>query len=324
MKQVKYLPVGRSGLKVSNLGLGTQTWGRGTSQDDATAMLQQYHLQGGNFVELAPDAFPMFATAAAATGINKDRDELVLSVASGVDERATYGHRVDTSRRNLLAELDHALRSLQVDHIDLWTVGHWDPQVPCEEVAHTLSTAINQGKVRYAGVRGYEGWQLALLHSQIPHLLVAAQSEYHLLARGAETQLIPAASYLGVGVIAGAPIAHGVLSGQYQHGIPQDSRAARGQHTDVHALLAATTGGENGENGERANRVLRALAALATAAEGLGISMAVAASAWVRQQPGVSAIVSTPRTPQQLQEYLESAQVHIPRSILAALDDVTL
>lgn len=302
--KVMYQTVGRSGLRVSSIGLATRTWGRGTSAEQATQLLHRFLDSGGSFLALDAPAQAMFQDVS--RGINAS--DLVIAATSGVDAKAAYGRRVDTSRRNLMRELDATLQATGLDHLDLWTVGHWDPEVPVEEVASTLNQAITEGKVRYAGVRGYLGWQLALTHAAGGDI-IAAETEYNLLSRALETDLFPAAEYLQVGIIAGAPLAHGVLSGQYQHGIPETSRAAAPESAQVHSAIDASG---------------FVVPALRTAAEGLGISMAVAACAWTRQQPGVSAVLVTPRTPEHLDELLTSTDVHIPRTILAALDDVTL
>lgn len=302
--EVKYQTVGRSGLRVSSIGLATRTWGRGTDAEQATLLLNRFQEAGGTLVCLDAPAQAMFPDVARTV----DTEDLVIAATSGVDARASYGRRVDTSRRNLMRELDATLRATGLDHLDLWTVGHWDPEVPVTEVASTLNQAITEGKVRYAGVRGYEGWQLALTHAAGADI-IAAETEYNLLSRTAETHLFPAAEYLQVGIIAGAPLAHGVLSGQYLHGIPATSRAAAPESVEVHSAIDASSS---------------VVPALRTAAEGLGISMAVAACAWTRQQPGVSAVTVTPRTVDHLEELLTSTTVHIPRTIGAALDDVTL
>ncbi|GGG68158.1 aldo/keto reductase [Corynebacterium pelargi] len=288
--------IGASGLRVSTFGLGTETWGKGTDWDQARAIVRTFKDAGGTLVDVSPAAVEMASRLLGS--------EDIISVASGVNPEAPMGRRVDCSRRNLISQLDGMLRALGRDHIDLWSVGFWDPHTPAFEVADTLEQVVRQGKVRYAGVRGYQGWQLALTHRPS---VVAAITPYHLLHRTPETDLFPAAEYLGVGIIAGAPLAQGVLSGRYERGVQAQENPQR--YAEAHGLL---TGSE------------AVVKALRTAAEGLGISMAIAAAAWVRHQSGVASILATPRTDEQCAELIAAENVTLPRAIAKALDDVTL
>lgn len=306
--------LGASGLRVSALGLGTATWGAGTDADEAAGILGDFVDAGGTLV----DATPVQGGAAAAELLGRllrrrgIRGELVLSAASGVDPTRPVGRRVDCSRRALLADLDDLLALLRVDHLDLWSAGYWDPATPPEEVADTLAEAVRSGRVRYAGLRGHTGWQLAVTHAAAGRIRpVAAQAEYSLLRRGPEAELLPAAEHLGVGFIAGAPLAQGVLTGKYRDSIPEDSRgASEYADAEVQDYLDA--------------RGVTAVGALATAAEGLGVSVPAAALAWTLTRPGVSAALVGARTRAQLAEALAAGRVRLPKAICDALDDVSL
>ncbi|WP_370625034.1 aldo/keto reductase [Corynebacterium sp. TAE3-ERU12] len=306
--------LGASGLRVSALGLGTATWGASTEPDEAAAILGEFIDAGGNLV----DATPVQGGVAAAQVLGDTlrrrgmRDEVILSVASGVDPARPVGRRVDCSRRALLGELDEALSRLRTEHIDLWSVGYWDGHTPPEEVADTLEHAVRTGKVRYVGVRGYSGWQLAVTHAASGAVRpIAAQDEYNLLRRGPEHELLPAGEHLGVGFIAGAPLAQGVLTGKYRTTIPSDSRGAS-EYADAEVQDYLD---------ERGATIV---GALCTAAEGLGVSAPAAALAWVRDRPGVSSALVCARTRQQLRELLLSDEVVLPGAICSALDDVSL
>ncbi|AZA11435.1 L-glyceraldehyde 3-phosphate reductase [Corynebacterium gerontici] len=281
---------------MSSLGLGTETWTRGTDSHEAAAIARAFRDGGGSLFDVAAHAAPLAAKIL--------HREDIVSIASGVNPSAPFGQRVDCSRRNLIAQLDGMLTALGRDHIDLWTVGYWDANTPAFEVADTLEHMVRQGKVRYAGVRGYQGWQLALTHRRD---VVAAITPYNLLHRHPETDLFPAAEYLGVGIIAGAPLAQGVLSGRH------DLSTLQREHPQRYAQAHGLSSGSEA-----------VVQALKTAAEGLGISMAAAALAWVRHQPGVASVLATPRTAEQCDELLEAQTVTLPRAIVKALDDVTL
>lgn len=269
------------------LGLSTARWGKAVALDATPALLRAFLDAGGNLVDISS------VDALAGLGQEVHRRDLVLSAASGVNPDSPAGRRVDCSRRALLNDLDRILTELRLDHLDLWSVAYWDPRTPAVEVAGAIDYAMNTGRVRYAGVRGYAGWQLAVTHAH--RGLMAAQVPYSLLMREAELEIMPAAEYLGVGVIAADPLAHGVLTGEIA---PEDPHAPR-------------------LRGQRAGKIAEALR---TAAEGLGLSPDAAAVAWVRQQQSVTATLVEARTPEDI---ARCAQAVLPGPIQKALDDIS-
>ncbi|MFD8246775.1 aldo/keto reductase [Nocardia sp. NPDC059691] len=310
--------VGRSGLRVSRMGLATHTWGAHTDAEDAAGQLVAFVEAGGTLV----DTSPAYAGGAAQRilaellGDLVSRDELVLSGCAGIAPWGFAGAgmpeaaqvTVDTSRRALLRQLDRTLLEFGTDHLDIWNVAVWDPRTPLEEVASTLEQVVGSGRVRYAGVRGFGAWQLASLAAVAP--VTAAQTPYSLLARGAETDVVPAARFHGVGVIASAPLAGGILTGKYRDGVPADSRGAD------EATAAEIRSGLD----DRATRVVDALV---TAADGLGTSPLAVALAWIRDRPGVASMIVGARDIGQLTGVLAAETLELPRAIAAALDDVS-
>lgn len=307
MVGVKQRLVGLSGLRVSDIGLGTATWGESTPVEEAQVILQEFLDVGGTLVDSSPSyaqgrSQEMLAEVLAAAAV--PREHLVLSSSAGIAPRSPVGRRVDCSRRALMHQLDATLLALGTDHLDLWSVAYWDERTPPAEVADTIDWAIRTGRTRYAGVRDYAGWQLAVTaagHSA-PRI-VATQHEYSLLTRQIEEELIPAARHLGVGVIAAAPLAQGVLTGRYRGTLPHGVRA------EVHARL-----------GGKAHTIVDALT---TAADGLGIPPAVVALAWARDRAGVSSAVVGAGSAHQLRELLQVTDTVLPRAIVKALDDVS-
>ncbi|WP_245802229.1 aldo/keto reductase [Corynebacterium pacaense] len=311
---MKQRRVGASGLRVSRLGLGTSTWGAGTDLREAGAILGEFIGAGGTLI----DASPAYADGRAEQILAEllsnthTRRDVVISSSAGVDPTRPMGQRVDCSRSFLLSQLDATLSALGTDHLDLWSVGFWDDRTPLHEIADTLDYAVRTGRVRYAGVRGFAGWQLALLHAATStRPIVAAQAEYSLLLRRAEEELLPAAQHLGVGFFAGAPLGRGVLTAKYRSEIPAGSRAA-------------STFGDVEVRGYLDPRSHTIVDALDTAAVGLGISATAAAMTWVRDRPGVSSVIVGARTPEQLSELLRAERVALPAQITSALDDVSL
>ncbi|RNE49159.1 aldo/keto reductase [Corynebacterium alimapuense] len=302
--------MGLSGLRVSELGLGTATWGTTTSATNAGTMLRDFVDAGGNLVDSSPvyaegQAQETLAAALSDSGVR--REELVLSSSAGVAPQSPVGRRVDCSRRALISQLDATLSALGTDHLDLWSVGYFDEKTPPAEVSDTLDWAIRTGRTRYAGVRDYTGWQLAVTAGEMSRFsargIVATQHEYSLLVRGIEEEMIPAARHLGVGVIAAAPLAQGLLTGRFRDGVPRTARA------EVHPLL-----------GLKSHTVVEAVT---TAAAGLDLPPAVVALAWVRDRPGVTSAVAGASNPEQLRQLLRATEAVLPRAIAQALDDVS-
>ncbi|MBE1584747.1 aldo/keto reductase [Nonomuraea angiospora] len=307
--------VGRSGLSVSRLGLGTMTWGRDTDADEAAAQLRTFLDAGGNLVDTA-DVYTGGDSERLLGRMLRDsvpRSELVISTKAVV---TPTGRRPrDASRRHLIAAVDDSLNRLGLDYVDLWQLHTYDAEVPLEETLAALDAIVSSGRAVYAGVCDYTGWQLAaaavtqkMIPGRIP--ITSAQAEYSLLAREPERELLPAAADLGVGVLAWSPLGRGVLTGKYRTGIPADSRAATPHFADfVRPYLD-----------ERSRSVVESVM---TAADGLGVSPLAVALSWVRDQPGVSSAIVGARTRAQLTGALTAEDVVLPIEIRDALDDVS-
>ncbi len=307
--------LGATGLRVSRLALGTMSWGRDTDEHEARDQLAAFVEAGGTLVDTAAsyaggDAERLIGSL---LGTVADRGELVLATKAGSGAR--HGRRVDdTSRRALLATLDGSLARLGVDHVDLWQVHVWSDDTPLEETMSALEAAVTSGRARYVGVSNYSGWQTAwaaaLQRAPGRVGLASTQVEYSLLAREVEDEVLPAARALGLGALAWAPLARGVLTGKYRTGVPADSRAAS---PHLEGYVGAHLHPDS-------RRVVEAVAA---AADGLGLAPVEVALAWVRDRPGVTAPVVGARTVAQLGGALASEDVELPAEIVAALDDVS-
>lgn len=307
-------PLGRSGLWVGRFALGTMTWGRSTDEFEARDQLAAFLDAGGTFVDTAD----VYADGASETILGElleefeARDQVVLATKA---VSTAPPRRFDASRRHLLATLEQSLRRLRVDTIDLWQLHAWDPMTPMEETLAAVDAAVASGKVRYAGISNYAGWQMTRAATwqhcgpgRAP--LVTAQMEYSLMERGVEREIVPAAHALGMGLLPWSPLGRGVLTGKYRHSIPIDSRAAN----------ADTASWVQPYLDERGRRIIDALA---TAAEGLGAAPSEVALAWVRDRPGVVAPILGARTTPQLIAALAAEELELPDEITAALDDVS-
>lgn len=318
--------LGRSGLRVSRLALGTMTWGNDTSAEEAAAQLTAFVDAGGTLVDTAdvygsgPTPGPGSAACWAEEilgsllGSVVPRDTVVLATKAAA-RRGPGPFGGGASRGSLMAALDGSLRRLGADHIDLWQLHAWDPAVPLEETLGALDAAVTSGRVRYAGVCNYGGWQLGAAGSwqrAVPGRapLVSVQSEYSLLERGVEVEVLPAAAHHGAGLLPWAPLGRGVLTGKYRHGTPSDSRGASPRYAPY-------------VDHHRTDRAARVVHAVATAADGLGTSPLAVALAWVRDRPGVVAPVVGARDAAQLAGSLAAEDLALPPAIRSALDDVS-
>ena len=306
--------LGRSGLTVSRLGLGTLTWGRGVDDDGAREQLSTFVEAGGTLVDTAHS----YGDGQAETwlggflGTVVPRQDLVIVTKAGLVAGPT-GALVDPSRRALLAGLEESLRRLRTDHVDLWLAHAWCPDVPLEETIGALEYAARSGRARYVGVSNFGGWQVARAFSLLERAgvpLVADEVELSLVAREAEQEVLPAAAELGFGVLAWAPLGHGVLTGKYRGSMPPQSRATSRHFPGFVQRFLDT-------------RSVALTDALVTAARGLDVPPAHVALAWVRDLPEVGAALVGARTPTQLLTALHSEQLVLPAQIRAALDDIS-
>ena len=289
--------LGRTGLRVSSVGLGTMTWGRDTDEVEAKEQLDIFLDAGGTLLDTAASYCEGLSEEVIGQLLEQhvDRQELVLVSKAGVRTWRT-GERpsaADASRGTLLDLLDISLGRLGTDHLDLWLVQVPDATTPMEETVDALRIAVDSGRARYVGAR-----------------MAAVEVEPSLLSRGIEREVVPAAAALGLGVIGYAPLGRGVLTGKYRASTPADSR---GGSPHLRSYVAPYL----------AQRYEGVVEAVATAAVGLDRTPVEVALAWARDAPGVACTIVGARTPAQLQGALSAEDLSLPVQIRHALDEVT-
>mgnify|MGYP002654502279 FL=1 len=308
---------GASGLELSRLGLGTMTWGRDTDEIEAADQCRAFLDAGGNFIDTAAtygdgDSERVIGGL---IGTLFNRDEVIIATKAGI--AFTDGARkVDASRHSLIAELDRSLSRLGTDFVDIWQIHNWDELTPLDDTLSALDYAYTTGRARYVGISNYSGWQLARAATKqqsnsMKAPLTTVQGEYSLLNRSAEYELIDAAIECGLGFLAWAPLARGVLTGKYRKGVPSDSRGAAphfAKHIEPYLDSRST----------------KIVEAVAVAAEGLGFSPIEVALAWVRDAPGVTTALIGARTGAQLRGVLKSEEISLPDIVRTALDEISV
>jgi aryl-alcohol dehydrogenase-like predicted oxidoreductase len=313
--------LGRSGLRVSALTIGTMTFGGhgnfaavgDTDVEGARRQLDMCLDAGVNLVDTAN----VYSAGRS--------EEIVGEVLQGRRDRTLVATKVrmpmgdgpndaGLSRHHIIAECEASLRRLRIDHIDLYQVHEWDGQTPLEETLAALDTLVTQGKVRYLGASNYAGWQLmkALGIQRAERLapFVSQQIHYTLQAREAEYELIPLAIDQGVDVLVWSPLAGGLLSGKFRRGT--DGPAGSRQLSDwneppVHDREA----------------LYDIVDALVEIGEGHGVSAAQVAIAWLLERPGVASVVIGARTDEQLADNLAAAELTLSADERARLDEVS-
>ncbi len=308
--------VGKSGLLVSRLGLGTMTWGRDTDEHESADQLRAFLEAGGNFIDTAVtygDGDSERVIGGLLETLVK-RNEVVLATKAGVGFR--NGTRVvDNSRRALLSELDGSLRRLGTDHVDIWQLQAWDESTPLDESLSALDYAVGSGRARYVGISNFSGWQSARTATlqelmSIKPRITSTQNEYSLLQRNCEDEVLQCASALGLGFFAWSPLGRGVLTGKYRNGTPVDSRGASPHFAGFVAPYLDA----------RSRRIVEAVI---VAADGLGFAPLEVALTWVRDAPNVTSSIIGARTAAQLRGVLMSESVVLPAVVRLALDEVS-
>lgn len=307
---------GNSGLTLSRLGLGTMTWGRDTDEHEAADQCRAYIEAGGNLIDTANTYGDGDSerVVGGLVGTLFNREDVVIATKSGLS--FPDGMRnVDASRQSLISELEKSLARLGTDFVDIWQVHAWDSSTPLDETLAALDYAYTTGRARYVGVSNYAGWQLARAatkqHSNsMKAPITTIQSEYSLLNRDVEIELLESAAECGIGFLAWAPLARGVLTGKYRGGIPSDSRGAA-PHFAKHIEPYLDS------------RSSRTVDAVSVAASGLGYSPLEVALAWVRDAPGVTSAIIGARTGAQLRGALKSEEITLPEILRSALNDVS-
>jgi 1-deoxyxylulose-5-phosphate synthase len=309
---LRYRQLGDSDLQVSEICLGTWTTFGGSLDDDAAiALVDAAFEHGVNFFDTANVYSQGRSEEVLGRALaGRPRDSFV--VATKVYGQMPNGDR-GLSREQVLKQIDGSLGRLQLDHVDLYQCHSWDDDVPVEETLGALTEVVDAGKARFVGVSNWSGEQIRrgieLARKQGFAKIVSSQPEYSLLHRDPEQDEIPASRDHGVSQVVYSPLAQGVLSGKYRPGesFAADTRAAARGDGFMSRFLA--------------DDVLERVRRLGPIADGLGVTTAQLALAWILREPNVaSAIVGSSR-PEQLRDNAAASGVDLDDATLRAIED---
>ncbi|MEU7611694.1 aldo/keto reductase [Micromonospora sp. NPDC049204] len=318
-----YYLLGRSGLRVSRLALGTMNFGvdgfhapYGKTEEEAEPIFRQYLEAGGNLIDTAD-----FYTAGQSERILGRlidragvRDRLVLTSKATNTVDPTDPNASGNGRKHLTRAVEGSLGRLGTDYIDLYLVHTWDRITPVEEVVHTLDDLVRAGKIRYAGLSDVPAWYAARAqsyaeaHGLAP--MINVQLPYSLVTRGVEAEFVSMAQSLGMGLTAWSPIGGGLLSGKYRR--TGEGLSGTGRLTNPDAAGREISPGD-----------WKVIEALESVAADLGRSMAQVAINWVATQPAVASVIVGASSSEQLASNVGALDFEIPADARRRLDEAS-
>ena len=290
-----YRLLGRSGLRVSPIALGTMTfgqdWGWGADAGEARRIFDLYVDHGGNFVDTAVNYTDGASERIVGEFIKDKRDRIVLATKFTMAREPGNPNSGGNHRLNMLRSVEQSLRQLNTDRIDLFYLHGWDMTTQPDEVMRGLDDLVRSGKIHYAGICNTPAWRISQMQTSADMRgwspFVALQIEYSLVERTVEHELIPMAAALGMGVLPWSPLGGGVLTGKYARSDVADSRDAS---------ISSTRKGVIASSGHLNERSIDIADVVRTVADEVGATPSQVAIAWTLANPAVTSPVMGART----------------------------
>ena len=308
---MEYRQLGRCGLRVSELSLGTMGFGGGgkfrdvgeTDLDGARRQIDMALDAGVNLMDTADVYSDGLAEEIVGQTLGGRRDRVLISTKARF-EMGPGPNDAGLSRHHLIEACEASLRRLRTDHIDLYQVHEWDGQTPLDETLAALEHLVESGKVRYVGCSNFSGWQVmkALGMARASGLpgFVSQQVYLSLQERSAEYEIVPSALDQGLGLLIWSPLAGGLLSGKYRRGEPPPPGSRHAGEWDEPPVYDE-------------DKLDGTVEVLVEIAEGHGVSPARVALAWLLTRPGISTVIIAARHDEQLADNLAAADLKLPR-----------
>ncbi|MBD0266923.1 MAG: aldo/keto reductase [Cyanobacteria bacterium Co-bin8] len=319
-----YYTLGKTGLKVSRLSLGTMTfgddWGWGADEANARQIFDTYLAAGGNFIDTADlytngNSERMLGQFVKESGT---RDAVVITTKFSYNAQPGNPNAGGNGRKNILRAVEGSLQRLGTDYIDVYMLHTWDQVTPAEEVVRTLDDLVRSGKVRHVALSDVPAWYLAQAQTlaQERHLepISTIQLEYSLVERNIEFEYLSLAKALGTGIMVWSPLASGLLSGKYQPS--QNGPEGSGR-------LATLAGTDNPAFNKFTEKNWAIVTELEQVAKELDRSMAQVALNWVAHRPGVASVIIGATKLHQLQDNLGAFDFDMPLELRQRLDAVS-
>lgn len=320
-----YRPLGRSGLQVSPLALGTMTfgseWGWGADHNASRAIFDAYVERGGNFIDTANGYTDGTAEQMIGDFAQSRREQLVIATKYSMATRPGDPNSGGNSRKSMVRSVENSLTRLRTDYLDVLYLHIWDGRTPVEEVLRGMDDLVRSGKVLYLGISDTPAWQVSRMQA-IAELrgwapLAALQIPYNLIERTVERDLIPMAETMGLGVVAWSPLAGGVLTGKYSRR-DLEPDAAQGGNRPPASRKSVAAG-----NGFLTARGLDIAEVVTDIAAEIGATASQVALAWTLRHPAVSAPIVGARTLDQLEDNLGALAIDLDAKHQARLAEVS-
>jgi aryl-alcohol dehydrogenase-like predicted oxidoreductase len=316
--------LGRSGLRVSPLCLGTMTfgndWGWGSEKDAARAIFLRYLEAGGNFIDTA-DLYTNGRSEELIGEFMKEagnRERVVVATKYTFSARPDDPNAGGNGRKHLMEAVNGSLRRLQTDYIDLYWVHAWDGLTPVEEVMSSLNDLVRAGKIRHIGLSDVPGWYVGRAQTLAEwrgwERVCALQLEYSLIERNIEREFVAAAQELGLGICPWSPLGSGVLTGKYRR--PSEGGLGEGRLKTV-----AESGNPVFDKLNETN--FKILDAVLEVSKALGRSPAQVALNWIAKRPGVVSTIIGATKLSQLDDNLAALEFDIPADLSAKLEEAS-
>ncbi len=303
-----YRLLGKSGVRVSPLCLGTMTfgdnWGWGADAQESRRQFDMYADKGGNFIDSADGYTDGTSETLVGEFVADDRDRWVVATKFGFNNNHGDPNAGGNHRKNMMQSLEGSLRRMKTDYIDLYWVHIWEFRTRPEEVMRALDDAVRQGKILYIGVSNAPAWKIAQCNTLAElrgwTAFSALQMEYSLIERTAERDLIPMCAELGLGVTPWSPLAQGILAGKYK----KEDANAEPEMTESGFPASRKTLMVG--QGRLNDRTLGIAEAVKDVAKEIGRTPAQVALNWAATQPGISSPILGARTSEQLADNIGS------------------
>lgn len=309
---MRYERLGHSGLEVSALGLGTNSFGSRADAKTSEHIIHAALDSGINFLDTANIYSDTASERIIGQAIEKRRDQVILATKAGLPT-GKGPNQQGSSRRHLELELENSLKRLRTDYVDLYQIHSFDPNTPLEETLRTLDDMIRAGKVRYIGASNYAAWELmkALGISDRLNLnrFISMQTSYSLADRTPEREMVPLCIDQGLGIIPYFPLAGGILTGKYTSA----TDAPAGSRLDKNPSFAQRMSESSLALGRDVSRI---------AAEA-GCSASSLSLAWLMEQPVVSSVIVGATRVEQVEDNLKSVELALQNSVMAQLDEAS-
>lgn len=310
---MNYRNLGKSGLKVSQMCLGTNNFGGQVSEETSVKILNKALDFGINVIDTANVYTKGKSEEIIGKAVKGRRDEVIIATKVGFGT-LEGPNRSGLSRKHVLSQIEHSLRSLQTDFIDIYYLHRFDPETPLEETLRTFDYLVRQGKVRYVACSNFAAWQMAkareICETHDLEKFIAVQPPYNLLQRDIEEDIIPYCQQEGLGILSYTPLMGGFLTGKYSKGMPPPA----GSRFEYNPRFWERARSESN---------FAVLEQIENVADNAGIPVSKLAIAWILKNPAITAPIVGASSAEQVEENCQITEINLDDETYQRLNELT-